>query len=354
MRKHPGYNGDVKRKTLYFTAPRQVEIREETLRAPGADEVLVKTICSAISAGTEMLIYQGHFPRDLEADSVISSLRGGFKYPLAYGYANVGTVQETGKNVDRSWQGKLVFSFQPHTSHYVCPSDSLTIIPSTLPSETACFLPNMETAVNLVQDGAPALGERVLVLGQGVVGLFTTSLLSEFPLDALVIVDRYDLRCEMGLAECQKSKALSCALLNSGAADFREKASSSLEQGADLAFELSGNPAALNDAIKLTRFSGRVVIGSWYGEKPAEVDLGGAFHRSRIKLISSQVSTLSPELSGRWDKKRRFDVAWKALERIKPERWITHRFAIDQAADAYRLLDQNPQEALQVILDYNS
>jgi len=126
----------------------------------------------------------------LEADSVISSLRGGFKYPLAYGYANVGTVQETGKDVDRSWQGKLVFSFQPHSSHYVCPPDSLTIIPSTLPSETACFLPNMETAVNLVQDGAPALGERVLVLGQGIVGLFTTSLLSEFPLDALVIVDR--------------------------------------------------------------------------------------------------------------------------------------------------------------------
>jgi threonine dehydrogenase-like Zn-dependent dehydrogenase len=212
----------------------------------------------------------------------------------------------------------------------------------------------METAVNLVQDGAPALGERVLVLGQGIVGLFTTSLLSEFPLDALVVVDRFDLRCEMGLAECRKSKASSCALLNSGAADFREKALSSLEQGADLAFELSGNPAALNDAIKLTRFSGRVVIGSWYGEKPAEVDLGGAFHRSRIKLISSQVSTLSPELSGRWDKKRRFDVAWKALERIKPERWITHRFAIDQATDAYRLLDQNPQEALQVILDYNS
>jgi threonine dehydrogenase-like Zn-dependent dehydrogenase len=210
----------------------------------------------------------------------------------------------------------------------------------------------METAVNLVQDGAPVLGERVLVLGQGVVGLFTTSLLSEFPLDALVIVDRFDLRCQMGMAECNKSKASSCALLDPGTDNFREQALSSLKQGADLTFELSGNPAALNDAIKLTRFSGRIVVGSWYGEKPAEIDLGSTFHRSRIKLISSQVSTISPELSGRWDNQRRFDIAWKALERIKPERWITHRFPINQAADAYRLLDQNPQEALQVILEY--
>ncbi len=344
----------MNRRTLYFTAPGQVEIREEFLPEPGTHDVLVETLCSAISAGTEMLVYQGRFPRDLEPDSVISGLRGGFKYPLAYGYANAGIVREVGKEVESSWQGKHVFSFQPHTSHYVCQPDSLLPIPSPLSPEAACFLPNMETAVNLVQDGAPVLGERVLVLGQGVVGLFTTSLLSEFPLDTLVIVDRFDLRCRMGMAECQKSKALSCALITPGTDDFREQALSSLKQGADLTFELSGNPAALNDAISLTRFSGRVVIGSWYGEKPAEIELGSTFHRSRIKLISSQVSTLSPELSGRWDKPRRFDVAWKALDRIKPEKWITHRFTLDRAADAYRLLDQNPQEALQVILEYRS
>jgi 2-desacetyl-2-hydroxyethyl bacteriochlorophyllide A dehydrogenase len=354
MRIHPEYNEGVNRKTLYFTAPGQVEIRQELLPEPGAHDVLVETVCSAISAGTEMLIYQDRFPRSLESDSVISGLRGGFRYPLAYGYANAGVVRKIGNEVDSSWQGKHVFSFQPHTSHYICHPDSLIPIPSSLSPDTACFLPNMETAVNLVQDGAPVLGERVLVLGQGVVGLFATALLSEFPLDALVIVDRFDLRCKMGLAECQKSTGLSCALISPGTDDFREQALTTLKQGADLTFELSGNPAALNDAIKLTRFSGRVVIGSWYGEKPAEIDLGSTFHRSRIKLISSQVSTISPELSSRWDKQRRFDAAWKALERIRPARWITHRFAIDQAADAYRLLDQNPEKALQVILEYKS
>jgi len=344
----------VKRKILYFTAPGQVEIREETLPALGSHDVLVETICSAISAGTEMLIYHGRFPWDLDADSSISSLRGGFKYPLAYGYASVGVVRETGPQVDKSLLDQYVFAFQPHTSYSITPAQDLFPIPDTLSPGTACFLPNMETAVNLVQDGAPVLGERVLVLGQGVVGLLTVSLLAEFPLDALVTVDQFDLRCRMSQVECQKSKVSIYTCLASDEKDFRERASSALKQGADLTFELSGNPAALNKAISLTRFSGRVVIGSWYGEKPAEIKLGGSFHRSRIKLISSQVSTLSPELSGRWDKSRRFDVAWKALERIQPEKWITHRFALEEAAQAYELLDENPQETIQVIFDYQS
>ena len=344
----------MKRKTLYFIAPRQVEIREESLPAPGADDVLVETVCSAISAGTEMMIYQGRFPRDLEADSVISGLRAGFKYPLAYGYSCIGVVRETGPQADRSLRDKFVFSFQPHTSHFVTSANALFTIPDSLSPETACFLPNMETAVNLVQDGAPLLGERVLVLGQGMVGLLSAALLCEFPLDALVVVDRFDQRRQVGVVEGQRSKVSHTLSLDPGAADFHREALSALQQGADLTFELSGNPAALNDAITLTRYSGRVIIGSWYGEKPAQVDLGRAFHRSRIKLISSQVSTLSPELCGRWDKSRRFDVAWKALERIKPEKWITHRFAFDLAPQAYHLLEENPQDALQVILDYKT
>ena len=335
----------MKRKTLYFTAPHQVELREESLPAPGADEVLVETTCSAISAGTEMLIYHGHFPRDLEADSTISSLRGGFKYPLAYGYACVGVVRETGTQVDRSWREKLVFAFQPHTSHFTTAPETLFPIPHSLSPDSACFLPNMETAINLVQDGAPIFGERVLVLGQGIVGLLTASLLSEFPLDVLVTADCYALRCDSSPVDHRMS-------LDPHAAGFRQQAKGLLKQGADLAFELSGNPTALNDAIALTTFTGRVVIGSWYGEKPAEIELGGKFHRSRIRLISSQVSTIAPELEGRWDKARRFDAAWKAMERIKPEKWITHRFSIDEAVEAYRLLDESPQETIQVLLTY--
>jgi 2-desacetyl-2-hydroxyethyl bacteriochlorophyllide A dehydrogenase len=321
-----------------------VELREETLPALGADDVLVEATCSAISAGTEMLIYQGRFPRDLETDPLISSLRGGFQYPLAYGYAAVGVVRDTGAQVDPSWREKAVFAFQPHTSHYITKLETIFPIPDNLPPESACFLPNMETAVNLVQDGAPIFGERVLVLGQGIIGLLTASLLDEYPLEILVTADCYERR--------RNSTVNSHLCLDPYSADFRKNALTLLHQGADLTFEVSGRPETLNDALALTGFSGRIVIGSWYGEKRAEIDLGGTFHRSRIRLISSQVSTISPELSGRWNKARRFNIAWKALERIKPEKWITHRFSIDDASQAYGLLDENPQDTIQVLLTY--
>jgi threonine dehydrogenase-like Zn-dependent dehydrogenase len=203
----------------------------------------------------------------------------------------------------------------------------------------------METAVNLVQDAAPIFGECVLVLGQGVVGLLTASLLSEFPLERLVTADCFEIRRNSSPVSQQVS-------LDPFSPNFHNDARKLLNGSADLTFELSGRPETLNDALAITGFSGRIVIGSWYGEKRAEIDLGGAFHRSRIKLISSQVSTLSPELSGRWNKARRFNTAWRALERIKPEKWITHRFPIEQAGEAYQLLDQNPQETIQVLITY--
>lgn len=402
----------MKRKTLVFSAPRQVEIREEELPALGPEEVLVETLCSAISAGTEMLFYQGRFPRDLEVDTVISALRGPAAYPLTYGYAAVGVVREVGPQVDPRWSDQLVFAFQPHASHFIARPEMLLPVPAPLSAESACFLPNMETAINLLQDGAPILGERVIVFGQGVVGLLTTALLAEFPLECLVTADCYELRRRTSQAEMQRSGIPCCASLDPLAADFRNQVMTLLARGAsapapgvsdiglhpespsplsptqtswpmgsatspssafasfpahtpssssetdytkdlfDLAYELSGNPAALNDALALTRFSGRVVIGSWYGEKRAPLDLGGTFHRSRIQIMASQVSTITPALSARWDKTRRFTLAWQALQRIRPERWITHRFPLDQAAAAYRLLDEHPQEALQVIFTY--
>jgi 2-desacetyl-2-hydroxyethyl bacteriochlorophyllide A dehydrogenase len=329
----------TKVQNLFFTAIKKVEVRESILPALKENEVLVESVCSAISAGTELLFYRGQFPQLNDAhDSVSSNLN----YPLTYGYACVGRVKEIGKSVNADWLNKLVFSFQSHASYFSAIPDSLIQIPESLSPETACFLPNMETAVNLVQDGAPILGEHVLVLGQGVVGLLTASLLSEFPLESLVTVDQYELRRNAVVMEGKKLNIKSFAPRDHQSSTF------------DLTFELSGSPSALNDAIALTTFSGRIVIGSWYGQKRAEIYLGGAFHRSRIKLISSQVSTISPELSGRWDKSRRFDVAWKALERIKPEKWITHRFSLSNAEKAYHLLDKNPQETIQVIFDYSA
>ena len=327
-------------RSLGFTAPRRVEVRTAPLPPLQDDEVLVETLCSAISAGTEMLVYRGQFPHLHDSQDGLSS---DLEYPLAYGYACVGKVREVGRSVNREWQDKLVFAFQPHSSSFIIHPSSLIPIPHSLLPENACFLPNMETAVNLVQDGAPILGERVLVLGQGVVGLLTASLLSEFPLENLAVVDGIELRRRELKVESGKLKVKSLS-----PADLRPSTFDSF----DLVFELTGSPAALNTAIEHTTFSGRIVIGSWYGQKRAEIDLGGSFHRSRIRLISSQVSSISPELSGRWDKPRRFEVAWQALERIQPQKWVTHRFSIDEAGKAYQLLDEHPQETIQVIFEY--
>lgn len=331
--------------TLFFTAPKIVEIREIILPTLKENEVLVETVCSAISAGTEMLVYREEFPQLSDIYDIVSS---DLKYPLAYGYACVGRVMKVGKKVNSEWANKMVFAFHPHASSFISHTDSLIPIPDSLSPETACFLPNMETAVNLVQDGAPILGEKVLVMGQGVVGLLTASLLSEFPLTNLMTIDHFELRCK---ASNGIEKVTS---INTKNGDFQKASFVYAQNKFDLTFELSGSPSALNDAIALTAFSGRIVIGSWYGQKRTEIDLGSAFHRSRIKLISSQVSTISPELSARWDKSRRFDVAWKALERIKPEKWIMHRFSLNDAEKAYRLLDENPQETIQVIFDYTA
>ena len=332
---------------VYFTAPGRLELREEPVPDPGRGQVMVQSEVSAISAGTEMLIYRGQFPREpAEANDQIS---GDLHYPLCYGYASVGRVAALGPGISRDWEGLRVFSFQPHRSRYLASPESLFPIPEGIEPDTAVFLPNMETAVNLVQDAQPLLGECALVLGQGVVGLLTASLLRQFPLGHLATADRYELRRSA-------SKELGAdAVLDPTFGDFGSAALASLPAstpGYDFSVELSGNPSALDDAIALTMFSGRIIIGSWYGEKRAPVDLGGKFHRSRIRLISSQVSTISPELSGRWSKARRFELAWDALRQIRPDKWITHRFPVTEAAEAYRVLDESPEQAIQVVLRY--
>jgi 2-desacetyl-2-hydroxyethyl bacteriochlorophyllide A dehydrogenase len=336
---------------LYFDEPYRVSVREEVIPRLGPDQVLVQTWVSAISTGTEMLFYRGEAPADIPVDETISSLAEKMKYPLKYGYAAVGRVIEKGENVSSEWRGRTILAMNPHESHFVISPENLTVLPEGTPPEEAVFLPNMETAVNFLLDGQPVIGERVVVFGQGVVGLLTTALLAYLPLTRLVTLDRYSPRRERSLALGAH------ASLDPTEPDIQDILRGLLDakstyDGADLVFELSGNTQALHQAIAAAGFGGRVVIGSWYGEKRVELNLGGRFHRSRIRLISSQVSTIAPEWKERWDKKRRLQVSWRMIERIKPAWLITHRFPFDRAAEAYRLLDKNPEETMQVVLTY--
>lgn len=225
---------ELMRHSLYFAGPGRVEMRQEPMPVAGVGQVLVKTAVSAVSAGTEMLLY------------------------------------------------------------FVADAAQVLPVPEGMSAETAVFLPNMETAVSFVMDGQPMIGEQVLVLGQGVVGLLTTALLAQFPLASLVAVDGYSLRREWA-QQLRAHHSLDTSLpLLAGFA-------------ADLVYELSGNPAALDAAIEAMRYNGRILVGSWYGNKPTTLNLGGKFHRQHLQLISSQVSHIAPQWNGRWDKPRLFN-----------------------------------------------
>ncbi|OVE86251.1 zinc-dependent alcohol dehydrogenase [Natronolimnobius baerhuensis] len=333
-------------RTLYFTAPRTVAVRRQPVPEPGPNEVRVRTTVSAISAGTEGLIYRGDAPANLPADSELEALTGDLSFPLSYGYAAVGEVTAVGKNVSESWLERRVFAYNPHESHFCAPTDDLLVVPEDISNREAAFVANLETAVTFLLDGAPLLGERVAVLGQGVVGLLTTAVLAEMPLETLVTFDAYERRRE-------RSEALSAdRSLDPLEFEIREGVEAVAGERTDLTYELSGNPDALDGAIAATGYDGRVIVGSWYGTKPTTLDLGGHFHRDRLEIESSQVSTIAPSLRGRWSRERRHEVVWDWLRQLEVESLLTHEFPLEDAGRAYELLEERPEEAIQVVLTY--
>lgn len=343
----------MKRTVVIFEKPFAVSVIEEPLPEADAGQVLVRNRMSAISPGTELLVYRGQVSDGWPVDSTISSLSGAFGYPLRYGYTAVGQVVVAGPGVDPNWIGRWVFSFQPHQSHYLASPSTLIPLPADINPENALFVPAMETAVNFMMDGQPMIGERVMVLGQGIIGLLTTALLSRFSLSELVTFDRYAFRRQRS-QEVGAHKALDPDS-QGNVGDPNHILDDEARQGeADLVYELSGDPAALNQAITFCGFGARIIVGSWYGTRRAALDLGREFHRNRIRLISSQVSTIAPELSGRWSKERRLAVVWDMIRTVRPDKLITHRFPVEQAQQAYDLLDRQPESTVQVVLTYGN
>ena len=328
------------RQTVYFAKPYQAEVRSEALPTPESHQVVVRSVVSAISAGTEMLFYRGQVPANMAVDTSISGMQQAVKYPLAYGYCAAGEVVMCGSQVDPSWQGRRVFAFHPHSSAFTSDPADLLPIPDAISYEQAVFLPSMETAVNFVMDAKPIIGERVLVMGLGVIGLLTAYLLKQFPIEQIIAVDVYAKRIALA-----QQWSIPTKLSPPGEAE-------SMDNSPDLILELTSNPDALAKALELAGYGTRIVVGSWYGDKIAHLPLGGNFHRNRIQLISSQVSTLDGQFSNRWHKQRRLRTAWKQLERLPVHDFISHRFPISTACDAYALLDQHPEQALQVLLTY--
>ena len=338
----------MKRQSVYFEGPRQVAVRTEEVPDLKPGEVLVRGLISGISPGTEMLIYRDQAPKDMDIDLNIEALGGEFNYPFKYGYTMIGEVAALGEGVDGAWLDRQVFAFNPHESHFTARVEHLHPLPEGVSVDNTVFLPNMETAVNFLMDGKPLIGERVVVFGQGVIGLLTTALLQTYPLAELITVDTYAKRRELS-----RSLGAGGAVPPEELDSIRQAWGMDGIDGAELIYELSGSPDALNQAIRLAGFESRIIVGSWYGEKLSSLALGREFHRSRITLVSSQVSTLAAEHRGRWSKARRLALAWEKLIQVQPARMITHRFTIADAPLAFQLLDQEPESAVQVILQYD-
>jgi len=329
---------------VWFGGPQRVEIRQEPTAPVGPDDVRVRALVSGVSAGSELLVYRGSAPPELQPD--LPTVRGDFGFPIKFAYASVGRVIEVGSRVAALAVDDLVFVHHPHQTEYVVLADFPIRLPEGLPADVGVFTANLETAVTVVLDAHPRLGEAVLVTGQGIVGLLITMLLRRAGATPIVTADLHERR-RAASAATGADHALHADV------DLAETVLELTDgRGVDVAIEVSGSPAALQACIDAAAFAGTVVVASWYGTHDVSLSLGGRFHRRRLRVVSSQVSTLDPALAPRWDRARRTAVVTELLNELPLNDLITHRFPMDQAAAAYEQLDRRAEQCLQVVLDY--
>lgn len=316
---------------VYFTAPGRVEIRPLLLEQR-PEELLVTSRLQGISAGTELLFYRGDFPDGISGD--LPGLPARLSYPLAYGYSNVGVDEK----------GRRVFGFVPHQGAWFSREEELILLPEDISDEDAVFLPNLETAVGIVQDLGLVLGETVLVMGLGVVGLLVAELLSRSPAGLLLLADIKEERRK-------EAEALGALFLNPVNEDIPSRALSLTGgRGLDRAVNVSASGQALGNIFEAMAVEGVVVEASWYGKNLITLGLGKAFHRRRLELRSSQVSRVGCRLGARWDKKRRMDLVLRLLKEIRPSRYITHTLPFTSAPEAYNILSGGDPRVLQTVL----
>jgi 2-desacetyl-2-hydroxyethyl bacteriochlorophyllide A dehydrogenase len=334
---------ELKARALWFTAPRTAEFRQEMVPPPGPGEVRVETLASAVSAGTEMLVYRGEVPQDLRLD--LPTLAGSYAFPIKYGYAAAGHVLDTGSGVEDLSAGDPVFVHHPHQDVFLVPAQMPLLLPEDLDPMLGVFGANLETALNIVHDTPVRLGETALIFGQGIVGSLVAFLLKLAGARPVLVVEPLEERRRLALAAGADG-----AFAPGGLTDRVMEITGG--RGADFAVETSGSGAALQSAIDCVATEGTVVVASWYGTKPVTLALGGHFHRGRVRLRSSQVGRVDPALAPRWDRVRRMDTVLGLLGRLKLRELISHRIPFEEAPKAYTLLDERPEEALQVIFTY--
>ena len=321
---------------VQFTAPREVRIASAKLPAPGPGELIVKTSFSGISAGTELLAYRGELDPSTALDETIDSLGGSFSYPFSYGYSAVGLVEH---GTDAVPAGTPVFAFHPHQDRFVAAASDVVVLPEDVDLRLATMFPLVETALQLSVDAGGVLEETVVVLGLGAVGLLTALLLTRAGAKVIASEPR----------EWRRAIAVSLGLT---AVPPEELAETIGAHGVPLLVETSGAPVALANGLALLAHEGTALVGSWYGTKPVSLPLGEHFHRRRLTIRSSQVSTIPAALQNRWDGDRRRVAARDLLAVLPLERLATTEFPFEDAAEAYATIDRGEPGLLHAALRY--
>src|ERR687894_536763 len=290
-----------------------------------------------------MLVYRGEDPTDHPLD--LPTLAGDFSFPIKHGYATVGRVMESG--AEHLSSGDLVFVHHPHQELLTVPAAMPVPLPEGTGLASGAFFANLETALNVVHDTPLRLGETALVFGQGVVGLLITQLLERAGAARVLAVDPIQRRRKLAL------EVGADAAFEPGE-DLRERVLEATGgRGADVAVEASSSGEALQAAVDAVVAEGTVVVASWYGTKPVTLSLGGHFHRGRVRVRSSQVGRVNPELGPRWDRERRVEAVLDLIPELRLEELVSHRIPFEKAPSAYRLLDEDPGETVQVLLSYD-
>ena len=323
-------------RVLRFVAPRRTEIQPVEVSTPRAGEVLVRTHWSGISGGTELLAYRGELAPDLELDETLGAFKGSFRYPFAYGYGCVGTVERS--EADGLSQGHTVFAFHPHQDRFVVPASDAVAIEG-VDERVATLFPLVETALQVSLDAGPRQDEPVVVMGLGPVGLLSAALIQRSGAAVLGADPRADRRAiasRFGIA----------------AFDPDEIGEVVGDRAVPLVVDATANTAALTQALELLAHEGEALVCSWYGSKPVPLPLGGAFHRRRLSIRSSQVSTIPARLAGRWDVSRRRRVALRLMSELPLELLATHDVPFERAAEAYGALDRGDEGIAHVALSY--
>lgn len=326
-------------RALWFVGPCAVELRDVELEPVREGSVLVRTLCSGISAGTELLAYRGEIAPDVALDETIGALGGTFRYPFRYGYSCVGVVEESRSPLT---PGTLIFAFQPHQDRFVVAAEDAVPLADVAP-RTAVLFPLVETALQITLDAGPVTAEEVVVFGLGTVGLITCLMLQRA--GATVIgVDplpwRRDIAAALGLTAAAPD-GLPAALSPDAA-----------QHGVALVIEVSGLPEVLASSLELLAHEGTALVASWYGTKPAVLPLGAEFHRRRLTIRSTQVSTIPAHLSRRWTGGRRRAVAAELLGSLDLAAVATHTFPFDDAAEAFAAVDTAAQGLVHAALWY--